>query len=129
MLVDLPGYGYAEAGRAEIDKWGKLIEGYFAATQKLVHTFALVDIRHEPSKLDLVMIKFLYASGLPFTVIATKADKIKKSQMAKHLQMLASVLAIGKDNIIPCSTLDKIGREAVLARLGQVLAEDDADGE
>jgi len=123
ILVDLPGYGYAQAAKKEIERWGGLIEDYFAASQKLVHVFSLVDIRHEPSALDKQMIKFLYQSGIPFTVVATKSDKIKKSALQNNLQMLAAGLAIGRDNIIACSAETREGRDKVLARLGQVLGE------
>ena len=121
MLVDLPGYGYAKAQKQAIQRWGNLVDDYFSATQKLTHVFALVDIRHEPSVLDKQMILFLYQSGLPFTVVATKLDKIKKSDRQKHIQMLASSLALGKDNIIQISAETREGRDAVIARIAQVL--------
>ena len=120
-LVDLPGYGYAKAPKTEIAKWGNLIEQYFAATTKLKHIFSLVDIRHEPSELDVKMIKFLMVQGIGFTVIATKADKISGPQLAKHVQVLATKLMIGKDNIITTSTLSGKGKDAAIQRLGQIV--------
>ena len=120
-LVDLPGYGYAQAAKKEIAKWGELIDSYFAATQKLIHVFSLIDIRHEPSLLDKQMVQFLYRARLPFTLIATKSDKIKKSAQPAQIQILASSLGVGRDNIIACSAETGEGRGAVLKRLGDVL--------
>jgi len=121
-LIDLPGYGYAKAPKTEIAKWGSLMEQYFiAAKDNLKHVFSLVDIRHAPSELDLKMIKFLSFHAIPFTIIATKADKIANSQLAKHVQMLATSLAIGAGNIIPTSTLNTKGKELAINRLAQVL--------
>ena len=121
VLVDLPGYGYAKAQKTKIAEWGKLIENYFNTTQKLNHVFALVDIRHPPSVLDKQMIQYLYHHAIPFTVIATKLDKIKKPQVSKHIQILATELGLGKDNIIACSAETKDGRDKVLNRIGELL--------
>jgi len=120
-LVDLPGYGYARAAKTEIAKWGNLIEEYFAATKNLRHVFSLVDIRHEPSVQDKQMVQWLNHYGFGFTIIATKADKIAPSQLFKYVQMVATGLQIGKDNIIPTSTLQVKGKEKTVDRIGQVL--------
>jgi len=120
LLVDLPGYGYAKAPKTEIAKWGDLIGQYFATTEKLLHVFSLVDIRHAPSELDKTMIKFLSANGIPLTIIATKADKIAPSQLARFVQSLASGLAIGAANIIPTSILSGKGKQESINRLGQI---------
>ncbi len=119
-LVDLPGYGYAAASKAKIDTWSRLIEDYFNLTQKLLHVFWLVDIRHEPTKLDMQMLNFLFKSNFGFTVVATKLDKIKKSQIAKNIQVIASALRLGKDNIIPVSGETKEGKSLVLKRIGEI---------
>ncbi|MCL2062000.1 MAG: ribosome biogenesis GTP-binding protein YihA/YsxC [Firmicutes bacterium] len=120
-LVDLPGYGYAAASKSEIERFSKLTESYFDTTQKLAHAFALVDIRHAPTQQDKQMVQYLYTKGISFTVIATKADKISKSQLPKHLQTLASGLSLGKDNILAVSAQTAFGKDAVLARLQQIL--------
>ena len=120
-LIDLPGYGYAKAAKTQIERWGALTDEYFGATNKLKHVLALIDIRHPPSALDKQMINFLTHRGIGFTLISTKADKISASQMAKHIQMLATNLAVGKGNIIPTSTLKPRCRQDVLDRLWQVL--------
>lgn len=120
VLVDLPGYGYAKASKTDKAKWGQLIEKYFSTSKKLSHVFALIDSRHDPTVLDLQMIKYLYASGFPFSIIATKCDKIKRSQLPKHLQNLANKLGVGVANIIATSAEDKRGRDKVEERLGNV---------
>ncbi len=130
VLVDLPGYGYAKASKTDKAKWGQLIENYFNTSEKLSHVFALIDSRHDPTVLDLQMIKYLYAGGYAFTIIATKCDKIKKSQLPKHLNNLSSKLGVGVGNIIPCSAEDKRGRDKVEERLGNVFfynPDDDLD--
>ena len=121
VLADLPGYGYAKAPKTEIAKWGSLIEQYFAAAKNLVHVFSLVDIRHEPSELDVKMIKFLSFNGIGFTLIATKADKIGAPQLAKHIQMLATKLGTGAANILPTSTSTGKGKEQAIERLAQIM--------
>lgn len=122
VLVDLPGYGYARASKSEIEKWNRLTDGYFRVTEKLIHTLALVDIRHEPSDADKQMINYLYKTGKPFTVIATKADKLSRSQADRAKRAVASALRIGADNVIATSALNGAGREEVEARIGTLLA-------
>ena len=121
VLVDLPGYGYAKAPKSEIRRWSELTDGYFIRTVRLVHTLALVDIRHEPSELDKRMISYLYDAGRPFTVIATKADKLSRAACGRAKTVIASALKIGTDNIIVTSAASGQGRDAVLARIRDVL--------
>lgn len=122
MLVDLPGYGYAKAAKSEIEKWSSLTDGYFQATDKLVHTFALVDIRHEPSTLDKQMIAYLYTAGKPFSIIATKGDKLSRAQRDKAKRLIATTLKVGVDNIIVTSSESGLGKEEVYNRIEQILA-------
>ena len=121
VLVDLPGYGYARASKSEIEKWSRLTDGYFRVTEKLVHTLALVDIRHEPSEADRQMISYLYDMGKPFTVIATKADKLSRAQADRAKRAIATALRIGADNVIAISALTGAGREEITARINAVL--------
>lgn len=121
VLVDLPGYGYARASKSEIEKWSRLTDGYFRVTEKLVHTLALVDIRHEPSEADRQMISYLYDTGKPFTVIATKADKLSRAQADRAKRAIAMALRIGADNVIAISALTGAGREEITARINAVL--------
>ena len=120
-LVDLPGYGFAKASKSEKNAWDKLIGGYFESSSKLSHVFVLVDLRIPPQALDKQMLGYLYHFGIPFTVVATKADKLSKAQQARARQTIATDLMIGKDNIIVFSSQSKQGKDDVLSRIGQVL--------
>ena len=82
-VVDLPGYGYAKVAKSEKERWSGLISGYLAADRDLRLILLLIDMRHKPSKDDLQMIEFLVEAELPFLIVLTKADKLKKSQLAK----------------------------------------------
>lgn len=121
VLVDLPGYGYAKAPKSEIRRWSGLTDGYFGASTRLVHTLALVDIRHEPSELDKRMVSYLYDSGKPFTVIATKADKLSKAACGRAKAAVASALRIGREDVIVTSAADRTGRDEVFSRINAVL--------
>lgn len=120
-FVDLPGYGYAKVAKEEKQKWGSLIEGYLEASENLVNVFVLVDIRREPSDDDRMLLGYLYQYSIPFTVIATKADKLSKQAAKKSLQTIAAGLSIGVDNIIVTSSEKKLGKEEVLKRIDQLL--------
>ena len=122
MLVDLPGYGYAQASKAEQAKWSGVIEDYLRESGKLIHIFSLIDIRHEPTKLDIQMIDYMYKSGLAFTLIATKADKLSKAEIGRNVQKIASVLGVGRDDIIPVSAVTRMNTEKVAAKIGSVLS-------
>ncbi|MBP5356694.1 MAG: YihA family ribosome biogenesis GTP-binding protein [Clostridia bacterium] len=121
ILVDLPGYGYAKGSMAEIERFRKLTDSYFSISEKLSHTFSLVDIRHEPSQQDILMISYLYESNKPFTIVATKADKLSKAQRDKAIQVLATALKVGKDDIIAFSAETGQGKDLVLTRIEKVL--------
>lgn len=120
-FVDLPGYGYAKVSKEEQKKWGPMIEGYLQNSPNLKHVLVLLDIRHEPSKDDMVLINYLFHYNYQFSIIATKADKLSKMQQKKALHILASKVGIGIDNIYPISSSHKTGKEAVLERLQQIL--------
>lgn len=118
-FVDLPGYGYAKVSKAEKIKWGDLIETYLKTSENLKNVFVLLDIRHEPSADDLLLISFLFTLNIPFTIIATKADKLSKMQTRKAVAMLSAETKVGADNIIVTSVTQKKGREEVEKRIGQ----------
>lgn len=120
-LVDLPGYGYAEASKSEKNKWGGLIEGYLQSTQNLLRALVLVDCRHEPSALDKQMIEYLYYYNIPFSVIATKSDKLSRNQLTVAIQKIATSLGIGRDNIIAVSAASGKGRDEVLQHIESFL--------
>ena len=111
-FVDLPGYGYAKAPKTEIEKWGKMIENYLLKRQSLRSIILLIDIRHEPGKNDVLMYEWLKHYGYSIVIVATKADKIKRSQLQKHLAMLKNSHSLEKEDIlIPFSSETKQGRE------------------
>lgn len=90
VLADLPGYGYAEVSKAEKEKWAKTLDSFFADREKLTHVFALADIRHEPTADDKKMIEFLNYHRIPFTVIATKSDKLSRMRVKEHAKQVAA---------------------------------------
>lgn len=113
-FVDLPGYGYAKVSATEREKWGKMIEKYLNTSDKLVLVFLLIDIRHEPSANDKMMYDWIIQSGFTPVIIATKADKIKRSQLQKNLKIIRTKLEMGKgDLIFPFSALSKQGKDEI----------------
>ncbi len=120
-FVDLPGYGYAKVSKEEKAKWGGMIENYLVKSKNLRNVFVLVDSRHEPSSDDKMMINFLFYHSIPFTIIATKADKMSRMQQQKARKVIADSLKIGVSNVIMTSATNKIGKEDVLARIDQIL--------
>lgn len=121
-FVDLPGYGYAKVTRQEKQKWGTLIENYLQTSKNLINVFVLVDLRHEPTDDDKMLINFLYNYRIPFTIIATKADKLSRAQQQKCKAVVASALCVGVNNVIVTSSLAKTGKDDVLARIDALLA-------
>lgn len=113
-FVDLPGYGYAKVTQEVKEKWGKMIERYLHATKKLRAVFLLIDIRHEPSANDKLMYDWILHQGYKPIIIATKLDKINRSQIQKHIKMIRTGLDVEKNTvIIPFSAQTKQGREDI----------------
>ena len=113
-FVDLPGYGYAKVSMEIKAKWGKMIERYLQTSKKLKAVFLLIDIRHEPSAKVREMYEWIRYNGYEPVVITTKLDKIKRSQVQKHLKMVREGLGAGKETIIiPFSAVTKQGREEI----------------
>ncbi len=107
-LVDLPGYGYAKVAKTEKEKWAGIINRYLENRENLLETILLVDIRHEPTNLDKQMYDYIIDSGFSGIVIATKKDKIKKSQIDKNISVIAKKLGVEhRENIIPFSSSEK----------------------
>lgn len=120
-FVDLPGYGYAKAAVEVKEKWGKMVERYLRGSKMLRTVFLLVDIRHEPSKNDKTMYDWIVYNGYRPVIIATKLDKINRSQVQKHVKMVRDGLGLGKDDdLIPFSALTKQGREEIWELIGQL---------
>ena len=113
-LVDLPGYGYANASPAVKAKWGKMIEKYLRKSANLKQVFLLVDIRHDPSENDKMMYNWIVDNGFRPVIIATKLDKLKRSQVAKHVKAVRTGLGLREDDIlIPFSSETKQGLDVL----------------
>ena len=120
--VDLPGYGYAKVSVEVKAKWGKMIERYLKNSKALKCVFLLIDIRHEPSANDRLMYDWIVSNGYHPIIIATKLDKIKRSQTAKQVKLIRDTLGMEKEGvIIPFSAETKQGREEIWAYLEQYL--------
>ena len=113
-FVDLPGYGYAKISEKTKASWGKMIENYLHKSEMLGLIFLLIDIRHDPSNNDKLMYDWIIHNGFHPIIIATKSDKIKRSQLNKHVKAIRDKFAIGKEEIIiPFSSKTKNGREEI----------------
>lgn len=113
-LVDLPGYGYAKVSEKEKKEWGKLIERYLHSSKQLKAVFLLIDIRHDPSANDRMMYEWIVDQGYEPVIIATKLDKIKRSQIAKQLKAVKQGLGIlPGTTVIPFSSVTKQGRDEI----------------
>lgn len=123
-LVDLPGYGYAKVSQSEKEKWGKLIEKYLNGSQQLRAVFLLIDIRHDPGANDKMMYDWICHNGYNPIIIATKLDKINRSQVQKHVKMIRQGLNVRPGTqIIPFSSQTKQGREEVWALIEELCQE------
>lgn len=124
-FVDLPGYGYATANEQVKAQWGKLIEDYLHQSGKIRAVFLLIDIRHAPSENDCIMYNWILDRGYQPIIIATKLDKIKRSQIQKQIKLITDTLDVVDDTIvIPYSALTKQGREEIYDLLDGMLAEE-----
>lgn len=121
FLVDLPGYGYAKGSKVEIEQWGKLMQDYFLTSKNIKRVIMLVDIRHAPTEQDKSFTEYLYYYRIPFSVIATKSDKIPNHQIPKNLQVIANDLKIGINNIFYVSSDKKIGKDKVMKMFDDIL--------
>ena len=123
-LVDLPGYGYAKVPMAEKERWGKLMEKYFAAEDTIDYGVMIVDARHKPTTNDVIMADYFKASGKPFVVVANKMDKLKKSEIEPNLACIRETLTLPETvELIPFSAENGLGREALLRVLLRVAGE------
>lgn len=128
-FVDLPGYGYAEVSRQMKEQWGKLMNDYLSSSPSLKHVFLLLDVRHNPGEHDLQLIHFLYYYNIPYTIVATKCDKLSRAQLSRQLPILAAGAKTAVGNIIPTSALAKTGKDEVLKRIEQILFNDGSKGD
>ena len=113
-FIDLPGYGFAKVSKDEKLSWGKMMQDYFARTEDLCHVFHLVDIRHDPSANDRQMYEWILHNGYEPIIIATKLDKLKRSQVQKNLKAIREGLQLKKGTtVIPYSAETKQGRDEI----------------
>ncbi|MDE7222464.1 MAG: ribosome biogenesis GTP-binding protein YihA/YsxC [Acetatifactor sp.] len=121
-FVDLPGYGYARANESIKAQWGKMIENYLHQSRQLRAVFLLIDIRHKPSENDCIMYDWILGHGFKPIIIATKLDKIKRSQIQKQIKLLRETLGAEKDTlIIPFSAVTRQGREEIYEVIEEIL--------
>lgn len=129
-LVDLPGYGYASVSQEVKAKWGKMIENYLHKSKQLKAVFLLIDIRHEPSGNDKMMYQWILDQGYHPVIIATKLDKINRSQIQKHLKMIRTGLEVEKGTLIfPFSAHTKQGRDEIYDYIDSLLTDDNGEDE
>ena len=125
-LVDLPGYGYANANIEIKAKWGQMIENYLHTSKKLQGVFLLIDIRHEPSENDQLMYEWMVSQGFAPIIIATKADKLKRSQIPAHLKTIEKALNVEPGTVmLPFSAETKQGREEIWALIDSLVLVDE----
>ncbi|MDD6196059.1 ribosome biogenesis GTP-binding protein YihA/YsxC [[Clostridium] aminophilum] len=121
--VDLPGYGYARANEEVKAQWGKLIEDYLHQSRQLRAVFLLIDIRHDPGENDQMMFQWITTRGYTPVIIATKADKLKRSQIQSHLAAIRRTLNLVEDYpVIPFSSETKQGREEVWNMIDEIVS-------
>ena len=121
-IVDLPGYGYAKVSKSVSAGWGDMMETYLENRPNLLKVIQLVDIRHAPSKQDVEMYNYLRHFGLDGIVVATKADKISRNQLAKQLKLIRQTLGLtSEDKVIPVSALKRTGHEELLDVIEELL--------
>ena len=121
-IVDLPGYGYAKISMKEREKWKKIIEEYLVKSKNIALICQIIDVRHEPTKLDMMMYDYILSTGSNYLIIANKLDKLKSSQVLKQLSIINKALHnLKKDTLIPFSSQDKRGVKEVLAKFENII--------
>lgn len=125
-LVDLPGYGFAKVDKKEKERWGAMMDHYFQDSTLLMHVLLLVDIRHDPTQDDVAMAQYFRQMDIPFSVVATKADKISRGARMKQLAPICRQLLIQPWEVIVSSSEDNTGRDKLLELIDQILEEEAA---
>ncbi len=125
-MVDLPGYGYAKVSRSESEKWGKMVENYLHKSKQLRAVFLLIDIRHTPGANDKQMYDWMVYNGYRPVIIATKLDKIKRSQLSKCVKDIRTTLGLEEDDVlIPFSAETKQGRDEIWELMESIVAQNE----
>ena len=128
-LIDLPGYGFAKVDKAEKMRWGAMMDGYFRQSTLLRHVLLLVDIRHDPTADDATMAAYLRRMNIPFTVVATKADKISRGARGKQLAPICRALLVQPWEVCVVSSEDGTGRAELLEKVESAMKPPLSDGE
>lgn len=113
-FVDLPGYGYAQASKTAQNEWKQLIETYLESANNIRCVFVLLDIRHLPSELDMMMLHYLYAKCIPFKILLTKADKLSKMQIKNQTKLIANAVKVGEADVVATSSENAFGIDKTL---------------
>ena len=120
-FVDLPGYGYAQVAASEKERWGKLMEAYFARAEDISLGVMIVDARHAPTKLDCVMAELFQSTGCPFLVVANKLDKLKKSEIEPNMQCIRQTLRLSEETmLLPFSAEKGTGRNELVRAISSI---------
>ena len=122
VLADLPGYGYTAVSKQEKAAWGRILDKFFEKKQAIAHVFLLSDIRRDPSEDDVSMVTYLNYHIIPFTVLATKSDKLSRMKGKERVRAVANAYGLGADNVIAVSGLTGEGKDAVLQKIAAVCA-------
>ncbi len=129
-IVDLPGYGYAKISQSVSAKWGPMIENYLHTSSKLRMIFLLIDIRHKPTDNDVQMYRWILSNGFSPVIVATKLDKLKRSQVSKQLKLVRETLhIIDGVPLVPFSSVTKQGRDEIWALIERYALNDDLNEE
>ena len=121
ILVDLPGYGFSASSKEIKSSWGTIIEDYLKNSKNLACVLVLLDIRRKPNEDDLIMLNYLNFYNIPYTIVATKCDKLSKAEVGRQKQLIATETKQGIGNIYLVSTLKRIGEEELMNRINQFL--------
>ena len=123
--MDLPGYGYAKVSRGEKERWSELIKGYLGGDRELLLVFQLIDFRHKPTKEDLMMINYFIDSEIPFVIILTKADKLKKREREERRRAFAAEIPCAEDiTMIEFSAETGEGTNEIREIIDEIMSED-----
>ena len=129
MLVDVPGYGFANASKQMLIQFGEMMEDYFSSRSQLKGLILLVDLRHAPTEDDIAMAEYARYYEIPFAVVATKMDKVPRSQQSRQLQLIAAALTCSQEAVIPFSAITKQGREELLEAIEALLDNKEPESE